>query len=173
MLTPIGVDIAAPHSPAAINYNCDASKINHTNIRHDLSVQLYFLTVIAKTPVRYYKTVLNFKGNETALLKMPDLIYATEDGVIAAVELERTQKNKKRILHTFGLHTEALHRGHYHKVTYVFPSQSMCSTYQSLYAQDKWPLYNDSGECIADKFIFPKQNASLYACFSFQVSKML
>lgn len=69
----------------------------------------------------------------------PDVLVTTKDGKRVAIEYEMTRKANLRVYHTYSNHLNAIRQGLYSGVRYVFPSQKLCDTYQTLFNAPSWP----------------------------------
>lgn len=74
-------------------------------------------------------------------VRLPDAIMTTTDGAVIALEVELSHKASARVYNIFLSHLKNVRSGHYEKVLYLFPNETLCRLYQEKYDQPVWPIY--------------------------------
>jgi DNA-binding MarR family transcriptional regulator len=174
MLTPLGKELAAEKMiDNVINYTTDASKINHSSLRHDLAVQKAVITRLHEyDKFMSEKFLPNIKLKDK---KKPDA-FLEKNKSITALEVELTAKSDQRIFRALNSHAQALLNQHYQQVLYIFPSNTLKNYYQERFNQQSWPVYqqNEHGFWIRhSNDFFPEKHPSLCENFKFIYEKTL
>lgn len=172
LLTPIGKELAAEKLvdkllDKVIHYITDVARINHSNLRHDLAVQK---AVIERLHDFDSFTPEKFLTNLPVVDKKKPDACLEKNGIKTMLEVELTPKNDRRIFRAFSSHAEALLKHFYHKVVYIFPSQTLANYYKTRFDQAMWPCFeqNERGRWERqDKSIYPDEHPTLRACFEF------
>lgn len=137
ILTKAGKMRAYECSAYAEFYSLDPKRVNFSLVKHNLGLQVFLLDVLGERHSFTTDKFLDF----TEKRKLPDAIVQLECGALA-VEIERFQKSKSRIFQALYNHSLAIGKYRYYdKVTYVFPTESLCETYRKLLEIDGWPIY--------------------------------
>lgn len=140
MLERQGFDYAKVNFESSIKYSGNPRSINHSLVKHELSLQLYAIRNRDELQDIQPARLLDY----TARAKLPDCI-ATFSGHKLAIEIERFHKSKSRIYQAFYNHALAIGKMRYYDtVVYVFPTQNLCNLYSSLFAEEEWPVYQYS-----------------------------
>lgn len=139
----------------------------YAQVVHDLDVQ----TSMLKRLDLYDEVIWDQHIRIPDHITRPDALAHTPKGSWVAFEYERWRKADKRIYLSFRNHTQALLKGHYHLVYFLFDQQHDCHHYQQLFAADEWPEYryhHQSGKLLRTANTFkPDSITNLRKCFRF------
>jgi predicted transcriptional regulator len=167
MLTPLGKEMAAEKMlDNVINYSIDITKINHSSLRHDLAVQKAVIERLKEydkfTAEKYLPNLIFFDK------KKPDACLEKNDEK-TMFEIELTAKSDQRIFRAFTSHAQALINLNYHKVKYIFQSETLKNYYLERFNQEFWPIYqqNQRGIWVKQGDLNPNNHENLRDCFDF------
>ena len=141
MLTNLGKQMAIEKTGCIGNYSTDKNKLNHSGLRHNLSVQNSVIKYLAEyEEFKAEKYIKNLKFNDK---KKPDACLISSN-LKAMLEVELTPKSDKRIFVALNAHLEALTESVYQKVIYVFPTKTLKNYYLDRFNQPSWPIYQQN-----------------------------
>jgi len=124
----------------ADSYSMVPSKAVKVTTIHDLSVQRAVLSKFDIQMKRDFGVTHERHIADVDRSKRPDALV-DDHGSVVAVEVELTQKSSKRVYTAFFNHLDQMRAGHYERVVYFFPNDSLLSSYQKLFDKDRWPMF--------------------------------
>ncbi|MDQ3234065.1 MAG: hypothetical protein M3Q07_19835 [Pseudobdellovibrionaceae bacterium] len=119
------------------NVRCKAGSLaTYTSIIHDLAIQELVLAKIGDfSEVIWDQNIAEHCG------KRPDALVKYPKGYWLALEFERVRKNKPRIYTEFQSHVEAIRKGLYAGIYYVFFDPKLKGLYKAHFDEVQWPTY--------------------------------
>jgi hypothetical protein len=126
--------------PDAGTYSTDERRVSASLARHHLAVQ----RAVLNRQIQWDKVIPERLMKERGK-KIPDAVLIKGDKK-TALEVELTQKTRSKIFLAFTDHARAFRDGGYHAIEYVFDDAQMCKTYQTIFDEERWPVFRYSKE---------------------------
>lgn len=111
--------------------------IRYAPLLHDLAVQ----QVVLKRLAYYVEVIWDRHIRLPASYDRPDLLMQNTNRYWIAFEYERSRKADNRIYMNLRKHAQAIIKGQYHAVYYLFPHDADRAHYQTLFEAPEWPEY--------------------------------
>ena len=138
LLTTQGEKLALAVHGHKADYMAGHKRVKYNALRHDLAVQNYVIKLLPThdsfIAERYIPTV------ELEYHKKPDACVII-DGKKRMLEIELSPKSVNRIYVAFTTHAEAISKGFYDEVIYVFPNDTLRKYYFKYFLMELWPSY--------------------------------
>jgi len=147
VLTTLGLDYLRIRSNSYINYpELDRAKIRWTTIHHDLDLHITLIDCVKKGLLKSYKTSRQMELNGKEFYKLFDAVGVGIDDSLIGFELERTEKDGRKLDEVKSRLAKELARRHpngsrvYNQVWY-FSTPQIKNTYQKEFSGQF--LYSD------------------------------
>lgn len=108
-------------------------------------------------------------------VRLPDVVLGMKGGERVALEVELHHKSTARVYHVFLAHLRNIRNGHYAKVLYLFPNETLARLYSEKFNESTWPIFrlSESKRLMFDNSkSFDASRVHEAGLFSFQTEEL-